>query len=916
MADRLPSIKLTDPQSRDAAPSLPQSPIVNGWDGEFRRPTTPASRNGISSRDGTSGASQTADPAAKPHQTLPYPSASRSDGSAQESGDDIPKQEQPSAIDPLSRHIIDRTHSSHLSPSALRASSPGNDFTVERSPSNDMGLPTPPGRTDTGTKLAKGKEKGVSFLSRIIGSKKKDQPDTISDNASEISDYRPEGAHAQVFAQPVDNIEYNPSQPQPPAYIKVRARNRKQRDFDKLFLAQELRAGPPSSESMPPSTPVTSRRRSSAVLAPGAGLNTIWAMEFSKDGKYLATAGHDKVVRVWAVIADAETRFQEERRDATPPYGSDHQRIKLSAQVFQNKPIREFKGHESTVLDLSWSKNNFLLSSSMDKTVRLWHISRPECLCTFKHNDFVPSIAFHPKDDRFFLAGSLDCKLRLWSIPDKHVAYSCTAPDMITAVAFTPDGKHAMAGCLSGMCTFYETEGLKYQTQIHVRSAHGKNAKGSKITGIQATQHPPHSSSGEVKLLISSNDSRVRLYNFRDKGMEIKFKGCVNSSSQIRASITDDHKYVCCGSEDNRAYIWPVQADPNEKRDKRPVEMFQAHDTVVTCVAFAPTKTRQLLGKSEDPIYDVCNPPPVTLMSRAERAESQSSSRPPSVHTQGLPQPRQSSDRESSIRRPSESASQIARSSHKGGNIIVTADFTGLIKVFRQDCAHNKRRPQDNWDAGSGPFMKRVGSINLNRNSSMKTKSSSRSLRSGRDSISTQGGAGDRILSWRQGIRSTPSVRNGSISSKNGSGSGNRSISPRKSSGQLSARSRDARGSPALGNNDSFASSKVTLPHATPSQEQSTSEPTVQPTGEAALRSTDDNPLMMVGEQSNLFWDLDERRRMVEETKRVWAAQQEQGKGGGSSKDVPGLQREASYVSRLSMDDSSGPASEYEDANG
>ena len=33
----------------------------------------------------------------------------------------------------------------------------------------------------------------------------------------------------------------------------------------------------------------------------------------------------------------------------------------------------------------------------MDKTVRLWHISRRECLCAFQHIDFVTAIVFHPK---------------------------------------------------------------------------------------------------------------------------------------------------------------------------------------------------------------------------------------------------------------------------------------------------------------------------------------------------------------------------------------------------------------------------------------------------------------------------------------------------------------------------------------
>ncbi len=65
--------------------------------------------------------------------------------------------------------------------------------------------------------------------------------------------------------------------------------------------------------------------------------------------------------------------------------------------VFARTPFFEYPGHTADVLDVSWSKNYFILSSSMDKTVRLWHISRNECLCCFQHIDFVTAIAFHPR---------------------------------------------------------------------------------------------------------------------------------------------------------------------------------------------------------------------------------------------------------------------------------------------------------------------------------------------------------------------------------------------------------------------------------------------------------------------------------------------------------------------------------------
>ncbi|KAK7617215.1 WD40-repeat-containing domain protein [Phyllosticta citricarpa] len=537
--------------------------------------------------------------------------------------------------------------------------------------------------------LAPSKKKGVSFLSRFIGNKKKDAAfQIVDDDASSV--FRPEGMDAELFSQPIDNFGYSPRHPQPPRYIKIRAKFKKEKEFDRVFLAQELHTKPPRQEEQ---RPLTSGGSGSGNPPRQASDNPVWALEFSKDGKYLAAGGQDKVVRVWAVIANPEERAAHEQAEEVGNGSIDGSGLHLNAPVFQKKTFREYKGHESTILDLSWSKNNFLLSSSMDKTVRLWHISRPDCLCTFKHADFVPSIQFHPKDDRFFLAGSLDTKLRLWSIPDKSVAFWNQLPEMITAVSFTPDGKTAVAGTLNGLCLFYDTDGLKYQTQIHVKSNRGKNSKGSKITGIQIMQTTPGATAGEVKLLVSSNDSRIRLYSFRDKGLEIKFRGQENNYSQIRASFSDDAKYVICGSEDHKAYIWSTGPTEGDNRNQRPVEMFEAHSSITTCAIMAPTKTRQLLGGSEDPVYDLCNPPPVTLVSRTESVSSKPNSENGSV--QGTP-------KASNFKRAQETPAYIARSVHADGQIIVTADYTGCIKVFRQDCAFIKRKnAHDNWDAGS-----------------------------------------------------------------------------------------------------------------------------------------------------------------------------------------------------------------------
>ncbi|KAM5467452.1 hypothetical protein MauCBS54593_005422 [Microsporum audouinii] len=636
-----------------------------------------------------------------------------------------------SPIDPLSQHILKRTNTEKSL--SLRAR-PRLSFETEPLASEGH-LPrlsedgSSATRPDAGAGQAqtKDKKKGVSLLSRIIGGKRKGSVSKSKDGISELDEQRTTGLDTEVFAHPVG---YIPRYPPPLKYIKVRSKYAKKRAFDRLFLAQELRGALPEAEI------------DSAVSETNAnGNKAVWAAEFSKNGRYLAVAGQDKRVRVWAIISKAEDRHAHETEEEER---NGQAAVRLSAPVFKTHPIRLYEGHIASIVDLSWSKNDFLLTTSMDKTVRLWHVSRDECLCCFKHADFVTSIEFHPRDDRFFLAGSLDCKLRLWSIPDKAVAYCVTIPDMITAVSFTPDGKYALAGCLNGLCAIYETDGMKPFSQLHVRSARGKNAKGSKITGIDTIIQPPSNENGAVKLLVTSNDSRIRLYNFKDRTLEAKFRGNENTSSQIRASFSSDGQYAICGSEDGRVYIWPL--DSTEKYpDKRPIEFFDAHSSIVTTAIMAPTVSKRVLGSTGDLLYDLCNPPPVTLVSATASIISRDQTR---NDEEPVPPPTPQSLQPPSQQKVEESPAYVARSAHPGGNIIVTADYHGTIKIFRQDCGYHKRR-HELWETNS-TFSRKL----LGRTNSVSTRHSVASS-IGRESKTPS----ERILSWRNSVVGGPGNR-------------------------------------------------------------------------------------------------------------------------------------------------------------
>jgi len=187
----------------------------------------------------------------------------------------------------------------------------------------------------------------VSFFGRF--NKKKDVPVEVNDDESEVGENRTEGMVADIFAQPIGFV---PRFPVPPKYIKTRSQGKKEKEFDRLFLAQELRGKTGLEFAQTGGRLVKNGGFRSGD--PRKDGNAVWAMEFSTDGRYLATGGQDFSVRVWTVLATAEDRREHEKDEDVAGKGGDS--VRLSAPVFKRRTIQEYGGHTASILDLCWSK--------------------------------------------------------------------------------------------------------------------------------------------------------------------------------------------------------------------------------------------------------------------------------------------------------------------------------------------------------------------------------------------------------------------------------------------------------------------------------------------------------------------------------------------------------------------------------
>src|SRR5262249_37429047 len=101
----------------------------------------------------------------------------------------------------------------------------------------------------------------------------------------------------------------------------------------------------------------------------------VYSVAFSPDGKTLATAGFDNVVKLW---------------DNPSP-----------------NPLPPLAGHNGAVHCVAFSPDGkTLASSSLDKTIRLWGVADGKLLRELKgHGDIVDSVAFSP-DGKTLASGS------------------------------------------------------------------------------------------------------------------------------------------------------------------------------------------------------------------------------------------------------------------------------------------------------------------------------------------------------------------------------------------------------------------------------------------------------------------------------------------------------------------------------
>ncbi|MEI7770385.1 MAG: TIR domain-containing protein [Chloroflexales bacterium] len=189
----------------------------------------------------------------------------------------------------------------------------------------------------------------------------------------------------------------------------------------------------------------------------------VTSVAFSPDGALLATGGADRAVRIWRTLDRALVQTLGGLGGAVEALacrpdgdvlaaGSRGRTLRLWA-ARSCRPLHSIEGHGGAVEALAFSPDGALLASgAADRSARIWQVADGTLRRTLAgHGAAVTGVSFSPAGDQIATLGE-DDRLLVWGVADgAEIAALRLLSGRVTGLAFSPEGDRLAVGGDAGV---------------------------------------------------------------------------------------------------------------------------------------------------------------------------------------------------------------------------------------------------------------------------------------------------------------------------------------------------------------------------------------------------------------------------------------------------------------------------------
>jgi WD40 repeat protein len=197
----------------------------------------------------------------------------------------------------------------------------------------------------------------------------------------------------------------------------------------------------------------------------------IYAVAFSPDGRVLATSSYDRLIKLWDVATGQELRTLKDHIDAVfaLAFTPDGRRVVSGAAdrtvkvwdtasgerlYTMSEPL---DGLNTIALDPTGTR---VAAGGLDKTIRVWQLSDKGARLVnslIAHEDAILKLAWSP-DGKLLISSSADKTIKVFNAADlTELKTFDHQPDWVLSLDFSPDGKMFAAGRYDGSLEIYRT---------------------------------------------------------------------------------------------------------------------------------------------------------------------------------------------------------------------------------------------------------------------------------------------------------------------------------------------------------------------------------------------------------------------------------------------------------------------------